>query len=113
MLHAACTDAGIPTVSLWAAVPSYVPGATSPKAALALVERAADLLGVHVVTTDLEIASAGYERQISALVAEDEDTAAFVAQLEEHYDDDEDDEDEPDAEALVEEVERFLRNQTD
>ena len=34
--------AGIPTVSLWASVPHYVSQSTSPKAALALVERSAE-----------------------------------------------------------------------
>jgi proteasome assembly chaperone (PAC2) family protein len=112
VLHAACLDAGIPSVSLWASVPSYVPGAPSPKAALALVRRAADLLPLTVPVTDLEIASAAYERQVSRLVSEDEETATYVAQLESRFDDPDDDEDEElDAEVLVEEVEQFLRNQ--
>ena len=37
VLSSACRDAGIPTASFWSAVPSYVPGAPSPKAALSLV----------------------------------------------------------------------------
>jgi proteasome assembly chaperone (PAC2) family protein len=112
VLHAACLDAGIPSVSLWASVPSYVPGAPSPKAALALVEAAADLLPIDVPVTDLEIASAAYERQVSRLVSEDEETATYVSQLESRFDDPDDEEDEElDAEVLVEEVEQFLRNQ--
>jgi proteasome assembly chaperone (PAC2) family protein len=112
VLHAACIDAGIPSASLWASVPSYVPGAPSPKAALALVEAAADLLPIDVPVTDLEIASAAYERQVSRLVSEDEETATYVSQLESRFDDPDDDEDdELDAEVLVEEVEQFLRNQ--
>jgi predicted ATP-grasp superfamily ATP-dependent carboligase len=113
VLHAACLDAGIPSASLWAGVPSYVPGATSPKAALALVRRVIDMLDVAVPTTDLEVAAAGYERQVSRLVSEDEETAAYVEQLETRYDsgDDGDDDEELDAESLVEEVEQFLRNQ--
>jgi predicted ATP-grasp superfamily ATP-dependent carboligase len=114
VLHAACIDAGIPSASLWASVPSYVPGAPSPKAALALVQRVTQLLDVTVPTTDLEIASAAYERQVSRLVAEDEETASYVEQLESRFDEDEDidvEDDELDAEALVEEVEQYLRNQ--
>ena len=38
-LHEACRTAGLDSISLWGSVPSYVPGSTSPKAALALVER--------------------------------------------------------------------------
>ena len=116
VLHNACVIAGIPSVSLWAAVPSYVHGAPSPKATLALVERTVAMLGLGVATTDLQIASAAYERQIDELVADDDDTAAYVAGLEEAADDrDPDDSEDFDALAatdpseLVEEVERFLR----
>jgi hypothetical protein len=71
------------------------------------VERIAELLGVPMATTDLEIASASYERQIDELVADDEDTAAYVARLEEAADDDPDDEESHGD--LIAEVERFLR----
>jgi len=104
VLHAACRDAGITSASLWAAVPGYVPSAPSPKAALALVERVLQMLRTDVVTTDLEIATAAYERQVDELVGEDEDTSAYVRQLEERHDDLDKGDD------LVEEVERFLRD---
>ena len=123
--------------ALWAAVPTYVSGAPSPKATLALVERACVLLGLDLPTTELEIASAAYERQIDELVEADEDTAAYVASLEQAADEADDDEgpfgshgrgdpsdpeghpsgqgepmaplDDADPDALVEEVEKFLR----
>ena len=106
VVHQACHEAGIPSAALWAAVPSYVPGAPSPKATLALVERTTSLLGTSVPATDLEIATAAYERQLDELVQEDEETAGYVEQLEQRYDSDDD---EGTAESLVEEVERFLR----
>jgi predicted ATP-grasp superfamily ATP-dependent carboligase len=114
VLHDAMRSASIPSASLWGAVPTYVPGAPSPKAALALIERTAELLAVPVQTTELEIASASYERQIDSLVADDDDTAAYVARLEAdadtiEADDDDDDELDPDDGDLIEEVERFLR----
>jgi proteasome assembly chaperone (PAC2) family protein len=108
VLHDAFRHAGLPSASLWAAVPTYVPSAPSPKAALALVERITELLSVPVMTTDLEIASASYERQIDELVADDDDTAAYVARLEEAADDAPDD-DEAHGD-LIAEVERFLRD---
>lgn len=106
VLHDRCRSADLESASLWATVPTYVPGAPSPKATLALVEKTAELLGEPVITTDLEIASASYERQINELVDDDEETQAYVAALEQRHD-----------EALsttepaelVEEVERFLR----
>lgn len=108
VLHDAARSAELRTASLWATVPSYVPGAPSPKAALALVERTAGMLGTWVVTTDLEIASASYERQVSELVDADEETVQYVAQLEQHHDSAAD-VDLLDAESIADEVERFLR----
>jgi proteasome assembly chaperone (PAC2) family protein len=108
VLHDAFRHAGIPSASLWAAVPTYVPNAPSPKAALALVERIAELLAVPMMTTDLEIASASYERQIDELVADDDDTAAYVARLEQAADEEPEDDDEAHGD-LIAEVERFLR----
>lgn len=114
VLQDACARAGLPAASLWAAVPTYVPGAPSPKAALALIERLGGLLDVGVVTTDLEIATAEYERQIDELVDEDDETADYVAALEARFDAGEtDDDDLTDASSLVEEVERFLRSTGD
>lgn len=115
VFHDACRRAGLGSVSLWATVPTYVPHAPSPKAALALVERIADLLSLRVPTATLEIGSAAYERQISELVADDEDTLAYVEALERQFDHEHADDDVPVDEAggsvLVEEVERFLRDQ--
>ncbi len=109
VLHDSWRRAGLRSASLWATVPSYVPGAPSPKAALALIERASVMLDTSLVTTDLEIASAAYERQVSELVDADEETSTYVASLEERHDvapall--------PSAETIAEEVERFLRDQ--
>ncbi|MEO0493447.1 MAG: PAC2 family protein [Actinomycetota bacterium] len=104
------TAVGHATTTYWAAVPSYVPGAPSPKAALALVHRACETLGTSVFVTDLEIAAASYERQVDELVAEDDDTAAYVRDLEEEWDEAEADDLEDDPELLVAEVEEFLRD---
>jgi proteasome assembly chaperone (PAC2) family protein len=105
VLSDACRRAGLVSASLWATVPTYVSGAPSPKATLALVERTATLLRVFVPTTDLEIATAAYERQVSELVAADDETSEYVENLERRYDEG----DEPSGTSLIEEVERYLR----
>jgi len=109
VLHDACRREGIPSLSLWASVPTYVHAAPSPKATLALVLHVAGILDVQVTTTDLEIASASYERQISEVVDADEDMRDYLARLEAHLGDEE--QDVPSTASLVEEVERFLRDQ--
>ena len=118
VLHDSFDQAGLKTASFWAAVPHYVHQVPSPKAALALVERSASLVGARVNPLELRVAAEEYERRVSERVADDEDAAAYVAQLEE-ADDDERREEEAhralpaDAGRLADEVERFLREQGD
>src|SRR5438093_2611245 len=82
VLHDACNQASIPSVSLWAAVPHYVSLAPSPRAALALCRRLGDILGTKIDVAELEEASDRYNEQVSEAVASDEETAAYVEELE-------------------------------
>jgi hypothetical protein len=114
VLQDAFAKVDIPVASLMAQVPHYIPSTPSPKATLALVERACSLLSTHVPTTELEIASAAYERQVSEVVAADDDIAGYVSQLEGRVDEDDvpvDLHDLPSGDALAAELERFLREQ--
>jgi predicted ATP-grasp superfamily ATP-dependent carboligase len=83
VLHTACSDAGLPSASLWASVPHYVAAAPNPKAALALVRKIESLVAVSVDATDLENATNDYERQVSRAVQSDPEVQAFVERLEE------------------------------
>src|SRR5213078_4681245 len=82
----ACRQAGIPSVSLWAAVPHYVSLAPSPRAALALCTRLGELLGVTLEVRELEEADETYASQISQAVASDPETAEYVEELERRAD---------------------------
>ncbi|HVX16772.1 MAG TPA: PAC2 family protein [Acidimicrobiales bacterium] len=86
VLHDACNREGLATVSLWATVPSYVPGTASPRAALALVERATAVLDTDVDTTLLAMGADRYLHELDQLVAADDDSAAYVRGLEERVD---------------------------
>jgi proteasome assembly chaperone (PAC2) family protein len=108
-LHDALRRRGVPSLSLWAAVPTYVSGPASPAATLALVRRVVDLLGVTFDTDGLETESAEYLARIDELVSDDEDLREFLARLESAYD--EDDDERLDPADLIAEVERFLREQ--
>jgi proteasome assembly chaperone (PAC2) family protein len=109
VLHDACRNAGIPSASLWAAVPHYVSMTPSPRAAKALSERLADLLGVELDTGELEAASDAYMEQVSEAVAADAETAAYVDELEHRVDEIIDESDLPSGDALAAELTRFLR----
>jgi proteasome assembly chaperone (PAC2) family protein len=115
VLHDACTRAGLPSVGLWASVPHYVHQVSSPKAAMALVERAASLVGTRLDPVELRAAGEVYVRQVNERVADDDDAAAYVAQLEEAADRQAADVPPPEvvlpsADSLAAEAERFLRD---
>ncbi|MFL5863560.1 MAG: PAC2 family protein [Solirubrobacteraceae bacterium] len=111
ILHAACQQAGLPSASLWAAVPHYIAATPNPKAALALVRKLEGLVGVAVDGTDLEIASADYERQVNVAVQSDPDVQAFVERLEQAAGDEPDDSPPalPSGETIARDLQRFLR----
>jgi predicted ATP-grasp superfamily ATP-dependent carboligase len=111
VLSHTCAREGIPAMSLWAAVPHYVGGAPSPKAALALVQRTSEVVGAPVRTAALEIAATAYEREIDQLVEDDEDLQGYVARIEELRAEEEADDpvEGVSGERLVAEVEQFLR----
>jgi proteasome assembly chaperone (PAC2) family protein len=114
-LNSIARSRSLPTASLWAAVPSYVPSAPSPKAAVSLISSLSSLIEVPLETDELEISAESYQQQVDELVAEDEDTAQYVRQLEETFDESPDATPivtgPADADELVAEVERFLRDQ--
>jgi predicted ATP-grasp superfamily ATP-dependent carboligase len=109
VLHDACNRAGIPSASLWAAVPHYVSLTPSPRAAAALCDRLATLLGIEVDTAELRQAAQAYEEQVSQAVAADEETAAYVEELEQRADTMEDEAELPSGDALAAELTRYLR----
>jgi len=109
VLHDVCGKRGIPSASLWAAVPHYVSLTPSPRGALALCERLGSVLGIEIDAAELEEAAANYEEQVSEAVASDEETAAYVDELERRSDQLDDATDLPSGDALAAELTRFLR----
>ncbi|CAB4886901.1 unannotated protein [freshwater metagenome] len=139
VLHDACSKLDLPSASLWAAVPAYASQVPSPKATMALLDRLGNILGTAMPTARLAAQVQEYEARVSAMVGEDDDLGGYVRRLESMSDagiedfslddDDEDDEDDDldddlvggelgaslpehvDGNALIDEVERFLRDQ--
>src|SRR3989440_6974753 len=108
VLHDACNQAGIPSVSLWAAVPHYVSLAPSPRAALALCQRLGDILGTKIDTSELEQAVEAYTQRVTEAVSTDEETAEYVQELERRAEM-MDESDLPSGDSLAAELTRFLR----
>jgi predicted ATP-grasp superfamily ATP-dependent carboligase len=112
VLHSACLDAGLPSASLWAGVPHYVAAAANPKAALALLRRTENMIGVSVDVSELEVSAADYERQVGLAVQSDPDIQAFVERLEHAAESEESElspEEVPSGDMLAREFQRFLR----
>lgn len=103
----ACTRAGLPAASFWAAVPHYVAQPPCPKATLALLRRVEDLLDLEVPLVDLAEQARTWERQVDELTAGDSEVAEYVKSLESR---------EPETalpeasgDAIAREFERYLR----
>jgi proteasome assembly chaperone (PAC2) family protein len=112
VLHDACRRAGLPSVSLWSAVPHYVSLAPSPRAARALCARLGDLIDVEIDVKELAEAEQSYVDQVSAAVATDADTASYVEELEQRADSLEELVEEgnlPTGDTIAAELTRFLR----
>lgn len=107
ILQEACTHAGVPAVSLWAAVPHYVSQPPNPKASLALLNRLEDLLGIRIPLGELNEDARAWQLGVDQLAAEDSEVAEYVQSLEEARDT----ADLPEAsgEAIAREFERYLR----
>lgn len=98
---------GLPTLSLWAAVPHYVSQAPSPKAELALLDRLEELLDVPVPLDEVREDAEAWERGVNELAEEDPEIAEYVHHLEETKDTI--DLPESSGEAIAREFERYLR----
>jgi len=143
VLHDVCGKASVPSASLWAAVPAYAGQISSPKAAVALMQRACDIIGTPAPVGHMMDSVAAYESQLDSMIEDDDDLQSYVGRLETmsdsgmSIDDDDDfdledddtqlqfdfatdsgddavdltDADVGDTDALMEEVEQFLRDQ--
>ena len=112
VLHDACDRRGIPSASLWAAVPHYAAAVPNPKAALALLRRLEGLVGVAVEASGLEEEAESFESQVSRAVAANPEIAEMVSKLEEQQSEQlEVNRDVPSGESLARDFERYLRQQ--
>jgi predicted ATP-grasp superfamily ATP-dependent carboligase len=130
VLHDAANRRDLRSVSLWAAVPHYLPAAPNPRAALALVDRACALLGTHVDLGDLDLAVGRWEGKVAKLLEDNDELADYASQLERVADDPDPDDPEmadqgslgtleglgaepiPSGDALAAELERYLRDRS-
>jgi proteasome assembly chaperone (PAC2) family protein len=113
VLHDSLRQAGIPSASLWAAVPHYISVSPNPKAALALLDRLGALLETHFDTMELGQAAVRFERQVSSAVSSDDDVSSYVRDLERRADAGEEPlRDLPTGDELAAELQQFLSDRS-
>lgn len=105
VLTSVLEDYGLDVVSLWAATPHYLAGTDNPKAARALIAKAEQVFGLDLGANTLDEAVEEWEQRIEEAVLVSDDLQDYVEKLQEVHT-----EIEGTGVRLVEEIERFLRD---
>lgn len=108
-LHDQLGRVGIPVVSLRVSVPHYVPGPPNPEAARSLLARLELVTGIDGGADEMTPMADEWRARVDAAVAEDDEMADYVAQLEAQVDEDAD-ELLPTGDDLAAQLEAFLRD---
>jgi proteasome assembly chaperone (PAC2) family protein len=127
VLAQALKERGIASASLWANIPFYVQRTPNPKGSLALLERLNSGFDFRLTLHDLEVFAARFEAQVAADIEQNPEIAEYARRVADATDDAEANEDNdlaedepitteepeelPDAASMVEDLERFLREQ--
>jgi proteasome assembly chaperone (PAC2) family protein len=122
ILNQTVRDAGLRTASMWANIPYYLNASPNPKGSLAILERVNPMLKLGLGLHDLEVFAARFDAQVAAEIAKDSESLALSRQIEARQDAEEPEGDVnvpqqpaepdlPDATSMVEDLERFLREQ--
>ncbi len=110
----------IPAGSLWANMPFYVQRTPNPKGTLAILEKLNTSFGFDLTLHDLEVFAARFEAQVATDIEGNPEVAAYARRVADQVDEDDEDQIDiemepenelPDAGEMVDELERFLREQ--
>jgi hypothetical protein len=83
VLHDACQNAELESVTFWVHVPHYANNPPCPKATLALLHRIEELLDLQVPMAELPEEAAQWEERLRAAAEQDAELAEYVRELEE------------------------------
>ncbi|HEY7703337.1 MAG TPA: PAC2 family protein [Acidimicrobiia bacterium] len=101
-------ESGINTVSTWAAVPHYLGTQRYPPGIAALVYKSGELLDRRLDTSALDESAERFRSSVDGALDESQDLREYVERLETAYEDDEGETEDP--AALVDEIERYLKD---
>jgi hypothetical protein len=117
VLEHSLTEAGIPSIGLWAQVPHYLGTMAYPPATLALLHTLRSISGIFVDTDIVFSEALALRERLDQLVASNAEHRAMIEQLEIVYDQVDggaaavESGDLPDGDDLAAELEQFLRDQ--
>ena len=106
----ACRGQRTPAASFWGHVPAYAQLGWNPRVTLTLLEMVLGLLHVDLDLQELRDQADQVNALLNRLVASDTDLQQQVYSYERQYDKETRSESLPNADAIVSEVEEFLRN---
>ncbi len=121
VFHDHCRRRDVGGVSLWASVPHYLPGITNPVGAQALLRVVSDMTDLRLDYEPLERANQQFHAQLEEVLGENADLREYVARLEaatpgpppSSQAAESGASDLPSADALIEDLEDFLRGRQD
>ena len=113
VFHDHCRRRDIGGVSLWAAVPHYLPGITNPVGARALLRAVTEMIDVPLDLEPLDGAIEHFHQQLDEALEENEDLREYVSRLEQaspqQAQEAPAESELPSADELIEGLENFLR----
>ena len=110
----ACSKLDIPYASIWGHCPHYVNTTPDPRVSRALLTRLRSLVDVEVDLEELRLAGDAYLEEVNKVIDKQPDVSSYVTRLEQRHDaahSSPPSEEIPDPDAMVEELEEFLRSQ--
>jgi proteasome assembly chaperone (PAC2) family protein len=108
-----CAQDGLRAISMWGAVPHYIPTTPNPKVVASLLRHLRDLLGFDLDLGELDVAARRFEDQVSEAVNSNEQLRDYIQERERREQTDRTEptrmEDFPSGETVVRSLEEFLR----
>lgn len=110
-----CGQDGLKAISMWGAVPHYIPTTPNPKVVASLLRHLRDLLGFDLDLHDLETAARRFEEQVTEAVNSNEQLRDYIREREQRERESDETtepmrmEDFPSGETVVRSLEEFLR----
>ncbi len=120
VLNLALRQRGWQNASLWAMIPHYISAGPNPNVAISLIELIDRSFGTQTDIASLREEAEQFEEQVRSVLADSEEAASYVRQLEEQFDtnqpplpapQEQRPEELPNAEDLLGDLERFLKDQ--